>query len=621
MSTDKEEKTPAPQQVGDEPELVDENESDNGLPHAVQIVSIGTESDQYAFSFKEDNLNGVLAKVPPGWKVSVVSVVGAFRTGKSFLLSWFLRYLHYHSTNKPDLVTGSGKKWYEQFSSLGNDGFNWRGGAERNTTGIWMWSEPYFLKRTNPLSGKEEDIAVVLVDTQGMFDHETTMGLTAAIFGLSTLLSSYQIYNVDKRIQEDNLQQLALFSEYGRMALETEQQCAAEYREKKAREEEQQQQEEEVKTRSLDGGEKEKTKEDSPKKEDKKEKKPRPKLTKTKPRKPFQHIDFLVRDWQNFDEEEDMELMEKEMDEYLNSVIAERDAKDLHDTRAQITACFEKLGCFMFTHPGFAVTKKKYSGDVKVIEPTFLNLLDRYCQRVFNAGDNLDPKVIHGRELTAVELGAYVKAYALLFESGAHFPEAATMLDATAKANNSNATSLAIQAYKDDMDKIAGVMCSNYIPPDEFEKSHRQLAERSLEMFDDMANFGNREDIDKAREMVIKMLKDNHEVYSKLNDGRNPLAGFEIYILPMSVAIISFLLRWIADHTCTSWSQTCKVGSDVLSEVYTVGFLFMLIISATRAKQISDSVKRIRKALKAVSSDSGGSAVNTKGGGKGLKED
>ena len=32
------------------------------------------------------------------------------------------------------------------------------------------------------------------------------------------LLSSYQIYNVDKRIQEDNLQHLALFSEFARMA-------------------------------------------------------------------------------------------------------------------------------------------------------------------------------------------------------------------------------------------------------------------------------------------------------------------------------------------------------------------------------------------------------------------
>ena len=32
----------------------------------------------------------------------------------------------------------------------------------------------------------------------------------------------WQVYNVDKRIQEDNLQHLALFSEYGRMALQSE---------------------------------------------------------------------------------------------------------------------------------------------------------------------------------------------------------------------------------------------------------------------------------------------------------------------------------------------------------------------------------------------------------------
>lgn len=34
-----------------------------------------------------------------------------------------------------------------------------------------------------------------------MFDNQTSMDLTACIFGLSTLLSSYQIYNVQNRIQ------------------------------------------------------------------------------------------------------------------------------------------------------------------------------------------------------------------------------------------------------------------------------------------------------------------------------------------------------------------------------------------------------------------------------------
>jgi atlastin len=170
-----------------------------------------------------------MKQVPSGLKVSVVSVVGAFRTGKSFLLTWFLKYLSHHEalhaqkydiTKDEECRNRDNRHWYNELDSLGNDGFDWRGGAERNTTGIWMWSKPFILPRTLS-DGKNEDVAVLLVDTQGMFDHETTMGLTAAIFGLSTLLSSYQIYNVDKRIQEDNLQQLALFSEYGRMALKT----------------------------------------------------------------------------------------------------------------------------------------------------------------------------------------------------------------------------------------------------------------------------------------------------------------------------------------------------------------------------------------------------------------
>lgn len=61
--------------------------------------------------------------------------------------------------------------------------FEWRGGVERMTTGIWMWSEP-FVRETQ--AGKK--VAVLLVDTQGMFDNETSMGLTACIFAVSTLV-------------------------------------------------------------------------------------------------------------------------------------------------------------------------------------------------------------------------------------------------------------------------------------------------------------------------------------------------------------------------------------------------------------------------------------------------
>jgi hypothetical protein len=72
---------------------------------------------------------------------------------------------------------------------INRDGFAWAGGQNRQTTGIWMWSEPFIRK----VASYPEPIAILLMDTQGMFDNETTMALTARIFGLSTLISSYQV--------------------------------------------------------------------------------------------------------------------------------------------------------------------------------------------------------------------------------------------------------------------------------------------------------------------------------------------------------------------------------------------------------------------------------------------
>ena len=76
---------------------------------------------------------------------------------------------------------------------------------------MWVWNKAFLIR--NP-KDQNNQIAVILMDTQGMFDGETNQMMTTCIFGLATLLSSYQIYNIDKRLQEDILQHLALFSEY-----------------------------------------------------------------------------------------------------------------------------------------------------------------------------------------------------------------------------------------------------------------------------------------------------------------------------------------------------------------------------------------------------------------------
>jgi len=251
----------------------------------------------------------------------------------------------------------------------------------------------------------------------------------------------------------------------------------------------------------------------------------------------------------------------------------------------------------MMTHPGFSVTNKKFSGEVRSIDPTFLEFLDRYCERVFGAGANLIPKAILGREVTAIELIAYIKAYTRIFEDGAHFPEASTMLDATVNANNANAISLTLNFYKDEMEKVAGVRCSDYLHQDEFNIIHENAYNDSINMFDEIANFGSQTSINVARDEVQRAITDSFEIYSKLNNSRNPLLGFQIYIMPILIACFSIVLRWAMNSTCTDWSYMCKVSSDFLSHIFQVIFFFMLIITATKAKQISQAFKRLSNAV------------------------
>jgi atlastin len=493
----------------EEVEMTDVSSKNDGT-RAVQIVQIGDSESKYAFRFDQVQMDAILKQIPDDAKVAVVSVVGAFRTGKSFLLSWFLRYLESHGSDSDNNSPSSSAHWYQKFQSLGNDGFDWRAGSERNTTGIWMWNRPYFLPN-------HKNMAILLVDTQGMFDHETTMALTASIFGFSTLLSSYQIYNVDKRIQEDNLQHLALFSEYARMAV--------------AIDEDQHKPRKQLPEQGLDQNQHD-SNEDMQIEEKLDSTSRNTTTTKTnKPaRKPFQLIEFLVRDWQHFDEDqeqnENYDAMEASMETYLETIIAERDAKDLKETREQILGCFETISCYALCHPGAAVTKKKYNGDVRAMEATFLKLLVRYCSRVF--GDLLQPKIIHGRELTAKEFGVYVQAYADLFSSGAKFPAAGTMLEATANANNTNAIHMALQAYKTSMDRIAGPLASNYLRPEELRQEEQLCRLKSLRTFHEIATFGSQKAIAAAKEELSIEIANRFQMYQSLNESRNPLAGMEL---------------------------------------------------------------------------------------------
>lgn len=270
-------------------------------------------------------------------------------------------------------------------SWLGKDedpliGFSWRGGSDRVTTGIFVWSDIFLHDYAN---GRK--VAIILLDTQGTFDSHSTVKDCATVFALSTMLSSVQIYNLSQNIQEDDLQHLQLFTEYGRLAL-------------------------------ADTG-----------------------------RKPFQKLTFLVRDW-SFPYEAEYGLVGGEKILKKRLEIHDKQHPDHQSLRRHIQACFNEISCFLMPHPGLNVaTNPNFNGNLTDITSEFKQSLIDLIPEVL-APENLIVKEINGQKVKARDLVQYFISYLNIFKSE-DMPEPKTMLLATAEANNLNAVAAAKELY------------------------------------------------------------------------------------------------------------------------------------------------------------------------------
>ncbi|XP_047023304.1 atlastin-2-like [Helicoverpa zea] len=291
--------------------------------------------------------------------VALVSVAGAYRGGKSFMLDFFLRYLN---ADRDRQLSG---EW------LGAEddplsGFHWRGGCERDTTGIHLWPHPVI----TTLDSTGEKVAVLLMDTQGTFDSETTIGQNSTIFALSTLISSVQIYNLSGNIREDDLQHLQLFTEYGRLACEGQE-------------------------------------------------------------KAFQNLTFLVRDWMSeFEHPHGYSGGEQLLRKRLQSKPNQK--AELREVRAHICSCFDQMKCFLMPHPGLSVANQTFTGCLRDLTEKFRLALLEFVPSLFDPR-NLTPKLVNGERVTVQDLVDYFQKYVDIFNSD-EVPEAVTIFKATAAA-------------------------------------------------------------------------------------------------------------------------------------------------------------------------------------------
>uniref|UniRef100_A0A1A9ZZN1 GB1/RHD3-type G domain-containing protein n=1 Tax=Glossina pallidipes TaxID=7398 RepID=A0A1A9ZZN1_GLOPL len=436
---------------------------------ALQII---TTLEDHSFVLNEEELSEVLMRDDVKDRyICVVSVAGSFRKGKSFLLDFFLRYMYANQ-----VVNHETGDW------LGNDnqpltGFSWRGGSERDTTGILMWSDIFCVDTPNG-----DKVAVILLDTQGTFDSQSTVRECATVFALSTMVSSVQIYNLSQNIQEDDLQHLQLFTEYGRLAL-------------------------------ADTG-----------------------------TKPFQRLQFLVRDW-SFPYEADYGASGGELILKRRLEISDRQHPELQSLRRHISSCFDDVSCFLMPHPGLDVaTNPKFDGRLKDIRTEFKQNL-RSLVPMLLSPENLVIKKINGQKVRAKDLIQYFQSYVAIYK-GNELPEPKSMLVATAEANHLTAIAAAKELYNQLMQDVCGGT-RPYLSSAHLESEHLRVKDKAIFQFLAKRKMGGEEFTERFRQQLDEDIETMFESYRAHNESKNIFKAARTPAVFFAVAVIFYILSGI----------------------------------------------------------------------------
>lgn len=258
------------------------------------------------------------------------------------MLNFFIRYLR---ASVEDQENG---EWINLNKPFEN-GFHWKNGSTADTSGILIWPEVFY-----QLNNQGKRTAIILMDTQGVFDRTCTTQENILIFAFSTMLTSVQIFNVSQLVQEDNLQYLQLFAEYGKLASETSN------------------------------------------------------------RKPFQKLIFLVRDWQDND---NYPYGLTGGQQYLNFVLEDINDQDeeVRELRRNIKSFFDELSGFVMPHPGLRISNH-FNGDLNLLEAVFVDTLKEFVRNIFSK-NNLVTKKINGERLIVRDFLNYITSFWTAFET------------------------------------------------------------------------------------------------------------------------------------------------------------------------------------------------------------
>ncbi|XP_055313933.1 atlastin-like isoform X2 [Sitodiplosis mosellana] len=413
--------------------------SEDDKPHSIQLV---TPKDR-TFDLNEVELGSMLNNDDfKDRHLVVISIAGPYRQGKSFLLNFFIRYLN-AQYKKHDA-----SNWLEGAGPL--EGFKWRNGQKRETMGIWIWSDIF----THDYEDGRK-VAIILMDTQGVFDHQTSTITNTFIFGLSLMMSSVQCYNLMHNIKEDNLQSLRLFSNYGQLSLD-------------------------------------KTSEKS-----------------------FQKLLFIVRDWPFAFESGYGWNGTKTVEEILD--YSEDQAAENIELRKQIKESFMKIEGFLMPSPGNVVALgRDFRGDLNQINPNFKTYVKILAEELLSP-DKLIVKKIGGQELTTKDWVRYLQSYVQMFERG-EIPEPKDVFQMILEASHRKLFDDSLAKYDKKMFDALSHSNGNRFSKNEFRQFHENTKNEIFNDFESVPKFGDDVSTSSLREKIDRAIEGKFWYFKNQND-------------------------------------------------------------------------------------------------------
>ncbi|CAG7724660.1 unnamed protein product, partial [Allacma fusca] len=116
---------------------------------AIQIVQLDSGSKTRAsrnLKLNTQVLRDLVSKVGD-YPIAVIVIAGPGRKGKSFMLTYIVRYLQ--ALERTD--DGNAGDWMDNDNpdvAMKGKGFTFRNGMDQTTDGIWMWSRPFIIKKS-----------------------------------------------------------------------------------------------------------------------------------------------------------------------------------------------------------------------------------------------------------------------------------------------------------------------------------------------------------------------------------------------------------------------------------------------------------------------------------------